>query len=361
MLNEVKHPRGGDASLHLDKLRRDSAQHWGSLQHFSFNCRLTSRIIHQLTNKYYKEASMNRATRSIALFLFVLAISFAAATGAEKTFEKKFTVTSAGTFSIKTDFGSVNIVGTDAKEVSISALMKGRQRDIDEFDITANQTGDGVEVYGKSRRSRKWWSWSSNDMDVWFTIKVPKDYNLRMETSGGDISVGSVKGKVNGGTSGGDITLTDIAGAIDLETSGGNIRVEKIQGTLHMETSGGDIKISEVKGDVDVNTSGGNITLNTIEGKVRAETSGGNITMKVKESNKGIYAETSGGNIDIMLPKTISANLNASTSGGEVTCDLPITMSGKFDESEMRGTINGGGNPIHAHTSGGDIRIRGME
>lgn len=304
---------------------------------------------------------MNKAVRNAALLLLVLAISFATALSAEKTFEKKFSVASGGTFSIKTDFGNVNIVGTDAKEVSIQARMEGRQRDLDEFTITANQTSEGVEVDGKSRRGGSWFNWNNNDMDAWFTIKVPREYNLRMQTSGGNIEVSTVNGKLDGGTSGGDISLTSIVGAVNLNTSGGNIRVQKIQGQLTMETSGGDIKIAEVKGDVDVNTSGGNITLNTIEGKVRAETSGGNITMKVKEANKGIFAETSGGNIDIFLPRNISANIDASTSGGEVSCDFPITMQGKISESRIRGTVNGGGNAIHAHTSGGDIRIRGME
>ena len=304
---------------------------------------------------------MDRPLRGIVLFLLIFVISFAVALSSEKVFEKKFTVNPGGTFAIKTDFGNVEIVGTDSKEVSIHAQMEGRQRDIDEFTITANQTAEGVEVVGRSPRTGKWFNWGNNNLNVTFTVKVPREYNLRMETSGGDIHVSTVQGKLNGGTSGGNITLKDITGSVDLETSGGDIRVERVQGQLIMETSGGDIRIADVKGDVDVNTSGGNVTLNMIEGKVRAETSGGNITMKVKESNKGVYAETSGGNIDIMLPKTISANIDAATSGGEVSCDFPITMSGKISESKIRGTVNGGGNTIYAHTSGGNVRIRGME
>ncbi len=304
---------------------------------------------------------MNRAMKSAVLFLFFFAASFALAISAEKTFDKKFTVAPGGTLTIKTDLGGVNIVGTDAKEVSIHADMKGRQRDVDNFQITANQSGAGVDVTGKSPRSNWGWSWNNNDLEVEFTIKVPKEYSLRMETSGGNITVNNVNGKLNGGTSGGDIILTNIAGAIDLETSGGNIQTEKIQGQLHMETSGGDIRITEVKGDVDVNTSGGNISLKTVAGKVRAETSGGNISVNVTETNKGVYAETSGGNIEIVMPKNISANIDAATSGGEVSCDFPVTMQGKLDESRIRGTINGGGNQIHAHTSGGNIRIRGMQ
>lgn len=292
------------------------------------------------------------------MFILFLAVSVAVAGSAEKSFDKKFSASSGGTLMIKTDFGGMNIVGTDAKEVSVHVDMKGRQKDIDNFQITASQSASGVDILGKSSRSNWGWSWN-NDLEVEFTIKVPKEYNLRMETSGGNITVNDVNGKLNGGTSGGDIILTNIAGTIDLETSGGNIRTEKIQGQLHMETSGGDIRITEVKGDVDVNTSGGNISLKTVAGKVRAETSGGNISVNVAETNKGVYAETSGGNIDIVMPKNISANIDAETSGGEVTCDFPVTMQGKFDESRVRGTINGGGNQIHAHTSGGDVRIRG--
>lgn len=302
-----------------------------------------------------------RTMRAVFTFLLLFIISFAAAQGAAKTFEKKFSVTPGGTLTLKTDVGSVAITGTDSKEVVVSASLRGRQRDVDGFEITATQTSAGVEVNGTGERAGRWFSWGSNDLDIQFTIQVPRNYNVQLQTAGGDISITAVNGKANGGTSGGDISLTDIKGAVDLETSGGTIRAQRVEGTVHMETSGGDIRISDVKGDVEVHTSGGDITLTTVEGKVRAETSGGNITMKVKESNKGIFAETSGGNIDIVLPKTIAANLNASTSGGEVTCDLPITMSGKFDESRIRGTINGGGNTIHAHTSGGDIRIRAAE
>ncbi|MBX2992386.1 MAG: DUF4097 family beta strand repeat protein [Bacteroidetes bacterium] len=304
---------------------------------------------------------MSRTIRIILAMVVTFIVSFVYASGAEKTFDKKFTATPGGTFFIKTDFGSVEITGTDAKEVSVYATLRGRQRDVDEFEITASQTSGGVEVRGKSPRSGRWFNWGSNDLEVRYTIKVPREYNLRMETSGGNITVNSVKGKLNGGTSGGDIALADISGSIDLETSGGNIRAEKVDGTLRMETSGGDIRISEVKGDVNVHTSGGNVTLNTIDGKVRAETSGGNITVRVKESNQGVFAETSGGNIDIMMPKNISATIDASTSGGDVTCDFPITMSGKMSDSRIRGTVNGGGNPIHARTSGGDIRILGMQ
>jgi len=251
----------------------------------------------------------------------------------------------------------VEFTGTSSGEVSIVADIRGSQREVDGFDISAWQSNGGVDVKGKTRRSH-WFSWFSNDLQVHYTIQLPHEYGVKVTTSGGDIRVRSLKGKVRGETSGGDLLLSDVEGEVGLETSGGNVRADNLRGDVHMETSGGDIQIGPVAGSVDVSTSGGNIRINDADGKIKAETSGGDVIVSVRNENKGISLETSGGDIDILVPAGIAASLDASTTGGEVRCDLPVTMSGRFEESRIRGTINGGGNPIHAHTSGGDVRIK---
>lgn len=294
--------------------------------------------------------------------LIVSAVLVVAAYGAEKKYEKKFTVNPGATFTVRADVGSVSVEGGNTKEVSILVKVEGRQRDLDPIDISASQTASGVELrLRNNEKAEKWFNWGNSHIDAQIAVTVPRDQNLSLSTAGGNIEIKHINGRVGGGTSGGNLELNDIAGTVELQTSGGDIRASNVTGQLTMETSGGNITIKDVKGDVDVNTSGGNVMLNSIVGRIRAETSGGNIAVTVKESNKGVHAETSGGNIDLMLPKGISATVDATTSGGEVTCDFPITMQGKLDESRIRGTINGGGNKIYAHTSGGSIRIRGIE
>ena len=98
-----------------------------------------------------------------------------------------------------------------------------------------------------------------------------------------------------------------------------------------------------------------------INGKVHAETSGGNVSVKVSGSPKSVYAETSGGNIELVIPRSINATLDAETSGGSIQCDLPVTVSGRIDEGSLKGKINAGGELIHAHTSGGNVRIKAAE
>ncbi|MBI4535128.1 MAG: DUF4097 family beta strand repeat protein [Ignavibacteriae bacterium] len=275
----------------------------------------------------------------------------------ERKIEKKFSVTPGGTLSLESDLGTVAVSGTPANEVSVVALLRGATRDVEEFELTATQTANGVEVKGRARGGARWFFWNWNDLDIQFTVRVPREYNLNVNTAGGDISVVNVKGRVSGETSGGDLRLSDIEGEITLNTSGGDIQTEKTVGNVRMETSGGSIRLAAVTGNVEVSTSGGNIHVNDVDGKVRAETSGGDVIVTLRETNKGVQAETSGGDIEIFVGKNISANIDAATSGGEVTCDLPITMSGKISESRIRGSVNGGGNTIYAHTSGGDVRI----
>lgn len=292
--------------------------------------------------------------------LMALAVSFSVA--ADRKFEKSFAVSSGGNLIVNTDVGSVKVVGTGGSAVVIIAELEGRQKDVDDFDITAEQKGNEIVVRGKSSRKKNWlFGWGSNDLDVRFTIEVPAAYSADLNTSGGDIVVSSLKGTVKGKTSGGDLEMKNVEGTLDMRTSGGNIRAEKVTGSLAMETSGGDVNITEARGSLDVGTSGGSISIAAIDGKIRAETSGGNIKVRMAEGHSGLHAETSGGNIDVQVPRSIAATIDASTSGGEVSCDLPITMSGKFSESRIRGTVNGGGELIKAHTSGGNVRIRALD
>ncbi len=300
------------------------------------------------------------ALRSVGVLLILSLLLIPATQAGQKKFEKTFQVSPGGTFTIDTDIGTVMVTGSSSNEVVVTAVMEGRDRDIEEFHIDAAQTAGGVEVKAKGKKDF-WRFLSGRDFDVRFTVSVPSRYNLKLETSGGDVEVTDIKGMVQGETSGGDIRLTKIEGKTKVETSGGDILIDGVTGELHAETSGGDVTVKGVVGDVDAETSGGNVRIDAVDGKVHAETSGGNVTVRVAGPNKGIHAETSGGNITVVIARNVGATIDASTSGGDVECDLAVTVSGKISESRVKGTVNGGGSLIYAHTSGGNVRIKAVE
>ncbi len=299
-------------------------------------------------------------TSRLIVVVAVLLIATSALFGADRKYEKKYQVSAGGTLVVNTDQGSVNVVGTDGSEVSILVELHGGQGEVDHFEITSEQTPSGVEVQG--RRNKSGWSWlGGSHLDAKFTISVPREYHLNLRTSGGDLDARDIKGRVEGRTSGGDVRIKATEGQTDIRTSGGNINAEEMKGDLHAQTSGGDVRIKKIVGDVEAGTSGGNVSVSDVEGGVKAETSGGNVTVSVRGPNKGVHAETSGGNVTVAIAKTVGATIDASTSGGEVECDLPVTVTGKIKSTNIRGTVNGGGNTIYAHTSGGNVRIRALE
>lgn len=294
------------------------------------------------------------------LMILMMLLGWAAAAGAaERKFEKSFQVEPGGLLTVDLDAGSVEVKGGDGRSVSVVGLIEGDRDAIEEFRLDAQQGSAGVEVTGTMKK-KLWKFWDWDELDVRLTIEVPRSYNLRLRTAGGNLLVSGLEGRVDGTTSGGNIEGRGITGDIRIETSGGNIVFDGVTGELNGETSGGNVSVRRVKGPVRVETSGGNITLADIAGMVRAHTSGGDVRAEVRE-NRGVDLHTSGGDILISLPADARASLDASSSGGSVTCDVPVMMQGRLDESRVTGTMNGGGEKVRARTSGGDITIRPLK
>lgn len=290
----------------------------------------------------------------VAVLASVLAFTCLAT---DKTFDKTFTVSPGGRLHLETDAGSVKVTGGSGNEVVIKVEIRGSDSFVKDFEVSAWQEGGDVHVKGELPKSF-WRMFSGGNQDARFTVTVPSRYNVEASTAGGDVLIAAIEGTVRGSTSGGDIGATEVVGDVTVGTSGGDVEVREVTGVVDAETSGGDVVVSAVKGDVKAGTSGGNVKVSDVEGAVKAETSGGNVLVTVRGGNKGVHAETSGGNVEIAVASNVSANLDAATSGGSVECDLPVTVQGKIRESSIKGTINGGGPLIYAHTSGGNVRIK---
>jgi DUF4097 and DUF4098 domain-containing protein YvlB len=273
--------------------------------------------------------------------------------GSDKKIERTFSVQDGGLLSIEADCGSITTRGSDSGDLSIRVFARGNDESIKNLRVDFDQQGNTVRVV--ERASRHYFNiFHYNNLDLQFEVSVPKNFNLHLRTSGGNISVADLNGNAEGETSGGDLQLRNISGSVRLNTSGGNIDAQDLKGECTCVTSGGSIRADAITGTLRFETSGGNIDIGGAEGKLVASTSGGDILASLK-SNQGIDLSTSGGNVTVRIPKDTPAEINAETSGGDVSCDIPF--NGKIKNGKMNGTINGGGNLIRLGTSGGDILI----
>ncbi len=281
----------------------------------------------------------------------------------ERVVEKTFSVKPGGQLTVETEGGNVSVVtGDDAtvKVVARQVIRAGSEREADEvlekLKLTMEQSGNDVAARAKYERK----NWGRNPVSVDFTVTVPARYDVELRTSGGDVRVGDLDGKVRARTSGGNVVLGKMSGPVDAHTSGGNVSLVEGRGRVSLGTSGGNIRVERSVGETDLDTSGGHIEVNSVEGVLRAETSGGNVTAGIVGRLQGdCVLDTSGGRVKATVDKTAAFNLDASTSGGSVRADgLTITIEGgAIGKSTLSGKVNGGGPLLRLHSSGGDIVV----
>jgi len=295
-----------------------------------------------------------------------------------------------GTLVVDVDFGSIAVTAGDSDKVVIDAHRKieasSKEKEEEYFKavpIVITTEGDRVIVraVGKheSLGSQIWKMLGHTRTEGGYTLRVPANFNVDLDTSGGDISAngltgaikvdtsggdlnfGQIHGDIHADTSGGDITAKDCDGATNLDTSGGRIEVTGGKGKLNVDTSGGNVTVLNRVGDATVESSGGKLRLGNISGSLNAETSGGSVSAILPSPVAGdVRLETSGGSITVVAPSNAALTIDAETSAGSVRSDLPISKIHADDDS-LKGTINGGGTKLVLRSSAGAIEIVSAE
>jgi DUF4097 and DUF4098 domain-containing protein YvlB len=273
----------------------------------------------------------------------VIAIALMAASpafAAEKTFDKTFTVSPGGSLVVDADSASVRVSGGDTNQVTVHMTARASEEELAGMKFDAVQEGNGVTVTARRKeKGGSWFNWRSWNNEGRIEVTVPRRYTVSVRTGGGSIELRDTTGSAKLNTSGGDVTASNVTGNVDLRTSGGTIRAETIRGDVDADTSGGDVKLLQV------------------DGKIRGNTSGGSVRCSLVGSNRGISVRTSGGDIEVTVPQATTGNVEATTSGGSIDSDLTLSTT-SVKEGRLAGSLNGGGQPINAHTSGGSIRLR---
>jgi uncharacterized protein involved in outer membrane biogenesis len=268
----------------------------------------------------------------------------------QKTFE-----TSPGkNFKLKAFSGDVLITTSDDPVVYIKIYGNERAKRKVKFDF--ENTDEGVTVTTEGHDNWNFFNFG-NGVKLKFEIRLPKTYNANVSSSGGDIRLEDLTGKIELSSSGGDITLKNVDGNTAVSTSGGDVNLDNAKGSFDLKTSGGDIKSLDYNGDLYASTSGGDIDLRGGNGKIDAHTSGGEINLDYTGKNMGVNLESSGGDIKIKLPQDFNAEAKMSASGGSIHCEFEGSNVTNISSGKYEGDFNNGGPELIAKTSGGDITV----
>jgi hypothetical protein len=283
----------------------------------------------------------------------------------DSTFERVVDVRNGGTLTLdlKRTGGGITITGWDRAQVLVRVRLGGPNWR--ETEVTLEPLNGGAvlrDAYiGRSSRT----SFSHS-----FDIRVPRNFNVRLSSAGGGISISGMSGSFSGTTGGGEIKLDKTSGEVDLQSGGGDINVTNSTlrglvstggGTVNIDGGGSELIGSSGSGDItsqtrmlrDLNAklselrkqpllrsgstttfrsdyddtvkhfgergiqmhrSGGNITLAEAPNGARVSTGGGAI--RIGPSGGEVYATTGGGPIEI---GPAAGSVIATTGAGNIT------------------------------------------
>lgn len=225
------------------------------------------------------------APKITLVFLLIPLSAFSAFASSEDIVQRHLAATGGGKVTVDVDFGSIEVAAGNENEITIDATRKvdweDEQAEKEYFanvPVKISQEGNAITI--SARRQGGMSGHSSrhhSTTDGRYVIRVPKNFEVELQTSGGEISVANVNGEISTKTNGGDLKFAHLKGKLDGNTSGGSIEIADCEGQLKTRTSGGNIEAKGGSGEMDAHTSGGSVLVENFAGPAQIETSGGNL------------------------------------------------------------------------------------
>jgi DUF4097 and DUF4098 domain-containing protein YvlB len=262
--------------------------------------------------------------------------------------------------------GSVEIAGTGGSSVFVTYTLSCAP----ECEIAFDESKSGLKV---TTAFKKQGGRQNSDIDL--EIRVPRSFDLELDSTGGGVSIDGVEGSFAGETQGGELTLHDVKGDAKLTTMGGKITVTDSTVDGYLKTMGGEVMIENVVGDVKATSMGGNVRYKNVRrrdgqlaspehvGKDLAEVSpdsvqistmGGEI--EIHDAPEGADLHTMGGDISVENARRF---VRAKTMGGDIEIG---SVDGWVQATTMGGDINvtltGKGGDVTLTSLSGDITLR---
>jgi len=290
------------------------------------------------------------AILTLSLLAILFMIKLTQADDARLLFEKTISTESGKELITSLVAGGIEISTWDKNEVNVKVY--GNDEAEEKIIFSAEETSSGVKVEGKQKDSKNF-----KNLTIRVEIVVPKNYDLKLYSSGGNLSVKDITGKIETNTSGGNIKIDNTSGNLEAYTAGGNVAISVSSGDIKVSTSGGKISVNNFEGNIDVSTAGGDIVLDGKNGKIDASTAGGSIKLDYEGKNMGIDMSTLGGNINASLPGDFDADADIGTLAGKITCDFAKVQKDNHVSSYIRAKFNNGGETFKCTTSAGNIIV----
>jgi beta-lactamase regulating signal transducer with metallopeptidase domain len=234
--------------------------------------------------------------------------------------------------------GAVTIRGWDENRVVVRTHLGGE--DWQDIAVDVDRQASGVQV--RARYVRRMNVQSSTNR---FDIRVPRQYDVRISSAGGTLTVIGVEGRFNGHTGGGGFVLEGLTGSATLSTGGGAVHVTDSHLSGRVQTGGGTVMLSRVSGGLRGSSGSGPVIYGeTVSGSGRSTTDLSSV-------------EVDGPRISIGRNTTYAAGtLVIDKAGGAVELDA-APNGARIHTGGGHVRVGPSSGFVSASTGGGDMRI----
>lgn len=161
---------------------------------------------------------------------------------------------------------------------------------------------------------------ASSDCFVNFTVTVPPDVTVTVDTQGDPVTVSGVAG-ANLNSGGGPVTATRIGGPLTVTTGGGPLTLTGLAGPLNADTDSGNLVAQGVAAaTAAVSTGGGpaQIAFSAAPALVNVNTDGGSLLLTVPGGPYALSAESDGGpqQVGIATDPHARSSITVNSGGG---------------------------------------------
>lgn len=260
-------------------------------------------------------------------------------------------------FSIKeikidNEFGTIDIMPSNSKNVSVSAEIKIKCNDEEKARAFSSEAitikeGENI-VIGVNMPNN-----SNEDFSrpyVKMTVYVPSDVEVLAENKFGRIEAKDINVKLSATANNGEIYVQNIGNDVSIKNSFGKIEVSNVSGDAIIINQHGEIDANNIDGDTSIENHFGRILAESIKGKLEAKNNNGQIdvtkvdsdaaisnsfgAIDIDDVNGDIVVSNNNGEIDV---DDVSGNISIKNSFGKISC-----QSKSFENAQIYAKTNFG-------------------
>lgn len=254
--------------------------------------------------------------------------------------------------------GDVDTIQIDVVKTAFDSTRARADEEVKTVEYTVRQDGNQITIQYEIPKSV---NFNNKINTVDFTITVPNETSVEVDTSFGEVSVENTKGNVDVSNNFGDVTFENIEGGLTVQTNSGEVNAASITAgneNIDLHSDFGAVILKKAGGkDISLDSNSGNITLSEVraKGELTASTDFGNVKFDNGSAASSDYTTKSG---EIELTSVnVSGQLKVTNEFGTLTLEKVNAKGYDIDMSSGSINLDGVQGEVKAHTKFGNITV----